>query len=116
MRVVSALCAVLGVAACMEGAETAGTTSQEIAAGRQMLIFFQSGFDEPPVSFTIVSCGTGLCVADGGGDSAPLRQVQGGYVIEIYEATYTLTPSGAGFVDPPSGEILGISWLTERSA
>lgn len=116
MRVVLALCAGLGVAGCMEGTETAGTTSQEIAVGRQMLIFFQSGFDEPPLSFTIISCGAGRCVSDGAGDTAPLQQVQGGYVIEIYDATYTLTPTGAGFVDPPSGDILGISWLTERSA
>jgi len=116
MRPVLAISAALGLAACMEGAETASSTSQEIAIGRQMLIFFESGYDEPPVSFTIISCGAGRCVSDGAGDTAPLQQVSGGYVIEIYDATYTLTPTGSGFVDPPSGDILGISWLTERSA
>lgn len=117
MRTFLALGAALALGACMEGAETAdGGTSQEIEVGRQMLIFFQSGFDEPPLSFTIVPCETGRCVTDGSGDTAALQRVTGGYVIEIYNATYTLTPSGGGFVDPPNGEILGITWLTERSA
>ena len=117
MRELLAFGAVLGMAACVEGAGTASSgTSQDIEVGRQMLIFFESGFDEPPLSFTIIPCSTGRCVTDGAGETAALQQVSGGYVIEIYDATYTLTPSGAGFVDPPNGEILGISWLTERSA
>ena len=112
----------LGLVAALGGCvpEPTGSdrTSQEIAAGRLLLVFFDSGFDEPPEDGILRYCATsqtGLCVTDSPDRVYPLDRIGEALTYSTDFYTVTMQPDGTGLYRVPStGYQIGVRWMTQE--
>lgn len=113
MKPLLALAAALSLGACIE--ETGSDSSQVMAPDRQLLIYFNSGFDEPPTGGILRSCDapSGLCVTIGPTQSHPLTRTASGWEYSDGSFRHVLSNDGTGVIQNPYGESPSVSWMTE---
>lgn len=106
----------LALAACMDTAPGEIPESRDIAAGRQLLVFFEIGHDEPPESGILRACDTsqtGLCVDQNQGVLNPLNRVGDALVYANDFYRVTMRPDGSGIYQvPESGYQIDVTWMT----
>ncbi|KPP89020.1 MAG: hypothetical protein HLUCCA08_02225 [Rhodobacteraceae bacterium HLUCCA08] len=84
--------------------------------GRQLLVFFDSGHDEPPTGGILVDCDapSGICVDTGG--SAPhalTRTATGWTYVTGSDFRVVLDDSGRGSTSVPDQPSVPVEWMTE---
>ena len=96
------------------GVEDPMAPAHMLAPDQELLVFFQSGADEPPASAPVVSCGAAGTLCLGGvTPPAPIRTTEAGYALEWGSTAVTLARDGTGTWDPASGGRIGITWMTQ---
>lgn len=103
----------LALAACME----ATPEQHAMVPGHQLLVFFDSGYDEPPTGGILNRCDTapsGLCVRQGNVTNYPLTRTATGWRYEDSAARITLENDGTGHLEALSSDYtIGVTWMTE---
>lgn len=107
-----AICLPLMLVACMEVAPV----QHAMMPGHQLLVFFNSGYDEPPAGGIVSSCdaASGLCVRQGNDTYYPLTRTATGWQYEDSAARFSLSDDGTGHLDALSSDYtIGVTWMTE---
>jgi hypothetical protein len=118
MRALATLIALTMAAGCVDnmvgGVEDPMAPAHMLAPDQELLVFFQSGVDEPPASAPVVNCAaaSGLCLG-GMTPPAPIRTTEAGYALEWGTTAVTLYGDGTGAWAPASGARIGITWMTQ---
>ena len=118
MRALALVAALALAAGCTEnvvgGVDDPMAPAHMLAPDQELLVFFQSGTDEPPASAPVVACAaaSGLCLG-GMTPPAPIRTTEAGYILEWGTTAVTLARDGAGTWNPASGPQIGITWMTQ---
>lgn len=98
------------------GQDIGGGASTAMLPGRQLLIFFDTGYDEPPAGGILVDCDapSGICV-DTGGDAphALTRTATGWTYVTGSGLRVVLDDDGRGFTSLPDQPDLPVDWMTE---
>ena len=113
MKPILALGAALALTACIE--QTGSSSSTNVAPDRQLLIFFDSGYDEPPTGGILRACDapSGICVTQGPNNSYPLTRTASGWQYSNGSYLHQLSDDGSGVISGPSGIDQSVDWMTE---
>ena len=113
MKPILAAGAVMALTACIE--QTGSSSSTAVEPGRQLLVFYNSGYDEPPTGGILVACGapSGICVELGPGNQVPLTRTAAGWSYMQGANQTVLSMDGSGMIFVPGGVDQSVDWMTE---